>query len=142
MSDSLGSSVRYPVSLVSGSFCYNTAMMPVGIGLTRETQSLIHELRMEYVDRVRDVKHTEEIWKKRTIPNDELTRQINEINKDIRERLEKLVGFDIDPDPLSGGLGCAFANTLKGYRAPSRSRSRSPSRWQHPHNHKKDLEAL
>ena len=142
MSDSLGSSVRYPVSLVSGSFCYNTAMMPVGIGYTRKTQSLIHELRMEYVDRVRDAKHTEEIWKKRTIPNDELTRQINEINKDIRARLEKLVGFDIDPDPLSGGLGCAFANSLKGYRAPSRSRSRSPSRWQHPHNHKKDFEAL
>ena len=108
--------------------------MPVEIGYTRKTQSLIHELRMEYVDRVRDAKHTEEIWKKRTIPNDELTRQINEINKDIRARLEKLVGFDIDPDPLSGGLGCAFANSLKGYRAPSRSRS--------PHNHKKDFEAL
>ena len=111
--------------------------MPVELDDTRKTQSLIHELRMEYVDRVTEVNNTEVNWKKRTIPNEEQMRQIKEINEDIRERLEKLIGFDIDTDPLSGGLGCAFASTLKGYRAPSRS----PSRWQHPLNHKKDFEA-
>ena len=116
--------------------------MPVEFGYARKTQSLIHELREEYDERWWDVTHTEGIWKKREIPNPEQGRQLAEIYKDIRERLEKLVGFDIDPDPLSGSLDGAFANTLTGYRAPSRSRSRSPSRWQHPRDHKKDLEAV
>ena len=142
MSDSLGSSVRYIQSRSSQAPCCHTAMLPVGIDYTRKTQSLIHELRREYVDRAAEVNNTEVHWKKRTIPNDEQMRQMIEMQKDIRERLEKLVGYDIDPDPASGGLGCAFANSLKGYRAPSRSRSREPSRWQHPHDHKKDLEAV
>ena len=81
------------------------------------------------------------MWKKRPIPNPDQERQVKEIYKDIRERLEKLVGDDSDPDPLSGGLDRAFDNTLTGYRAPSRSRSRSPSRWQHPLQNGEDLEA-
>ena len=58
MSDSLGSSVRYPVSLASGSLLPHR-YMPVELGYTRKTQSLIHELREEYNERWWDVIHTE-----------------------------------------------------------------------------------
>ena len=113
--------------------------MPNVFGYTCKTQSLIHELRDEYNERWWDVTHTEGNWKKRTIPNPEQQRQLAELYKDIRERLETLVGCDICPDPVSGGLDVAFDNALTGYRAPSRSRSRSPSRWQHPLERGQDL---
>ena len=140
MTDSLVARVSDIQSRSPQAPCCHTAM-PVEFGYARKTQSLIHELREEYDERWWDVTHTEGIWKKREIPNPEQGRQLAEIYKDIRERLETLVGFDIDPDPLSGGLDRAFDNTLTGYRAPSRSRSRSPSRWQHPTKNGEDLEA-
>ena len=85
---------------------------------------------------------TEVIWKNRGgLRGPEYARQIAEINKDINEQLQVLVGSGVDPDPLRFGLTHAFANILKGYRAPSRSRSRSPSRWQHPLENGEDLEA-
>ena len=114
--------------------------MPAGSGYTVRTQSLVHELREECSRRTMDLVATEVIWKNRGgLRGPEYARQIAEINKDIREQLQVLVGSGVDPDPLRGGLTHAFANILKGYRAPSRSRSRSPSRWQHPLERGQDL---
>ena len=114
--------------------------MSVESGYTVRTQSLVHELSEEWSRRVMDSVATEVIWKNRGgLRGPEYARQIAEIHKDIREQLQVLVGFGVDPDPLRLGLTHAFANILKGYRAPSRSRSRSPSRWQHPWERGQDL---
>ena len=136
MTDSLGSSVVYPSSLAPGSLLpYQTMPGDDSLGYTVRTQSLVHELREE-----RDLRIMELVDKKvrdgSGIASPEYARQVDEINTDIREQLEVLVGFD--PDPLRKGLTRAFANVFKGYRGPSRSRS--PLRRRHPEDDGPDLE--
>ena len=146
MTDSLGSSVMYPSSqppvsllphqtmpVATGNYASMPLSTPVDSGYTVRTQSLVHELReerdlriMELVDKkVRDVSG---------IASPEYARQVAQINKDICERLQVLTIY-----VQQEGLTRVFAHILKGYRAPSRSRS--PARRRHPGDDGQDLEA-
>ena len=131
MSDSIGTSVRY---LAPSSLLPHHTML-VDNGYIVRTQSLVRELSEERNLRIRDLvtKKIRENHAGRYYP--EYARQVDEINTDIREQLEVLVGFD--PDPLRKGLTRAFANVFKGYRGPSRSRS--PPRRRHPEDDGPDL---
>ena len=136
MSDSLGSSLRYPLSC-----CKHYANM---VAHNDETLRQIQELSEEYDIRRKETLDTFAYWKihQRTTGSAEYLRQLMIITEETREQLEILVGH---PIPLGMGrrvqsLLRAFAEALGGYRAPSRSRSRSGSRWQHPVEHSYELE--
>ena len=107
--------------------------MPVDSAYTARTQSLVHELREERDQSIMELAD-EKIRDGSGIASPEYARRVAQINKDIREQLQVLVGFD-----PKEGLTRAFANILKGYRAPSRSRS--PARRRHPGEDGQDLEA-
>ena len=109
-----------------------------------ETLRQIQELSEEYDIRRKETLDTFAYWKihQRTTGSAEYLRQLMIITEETREQLQILVGY---PIPLVMGsrvpsLLRAFAEALGGYRAPSRSRSRSGSRWQHPVEHSHELE--
>ena len=138
MTDSLGSSVMYPSSLAPASLLPHQTM-PVDSGYTVRTQSLVHELREE-----RDLRIMELVDKKvrdgSGIASPEYARQVAQINKDICERLQVLTcNPSIRIYVAQEGLSRTFAHILKGYQAPSRSRS--PARRRHPGDDGQDLEA-
>ena len=106
-----------------------------------ETLRQIQELSEEYDIRRKETLDTFAYWKGHQGPA-EYHRQLMIITGETREQLQILVGY---PIPLVMGrrvlsLLRAFAEALRGYRAPSRSRSRSGSRWQHPIEHNYELE--
>jgi len=114
--------------------------MPVDSAYTARTQSLVHELREE-----RDQSIMELIGKKKFRDGSvsfspECARQIADINKDTLRQLRLLeIQVAFDPIYIESGLTGIFAHVLKGYRAPSRSRS--PARRRHPRDDGQDLEA-
>jgi hypothetical protein len=136
MSDSLGSSVIYPSSLAPGSLLPHQTM-PVDSAYTVRVQSLVHELKEE-----RNLRIMKLIDKKirggSGVCSPEYVRQVAQINKDICEQLQVLAPFD-PQDFDSVGVTGIFRHILKGYRAPSRSRS--PPRRRHPGDDGPDLEA-
>lgn len=139
MSDSIGSSVIYPSSLAPYSLLPHQTM-PVDSAYTARTQSLVHELREE-----RDQSIMELIGKKKFRDGSvsfspECARQIADINRDTLRQLRQLqVQAAFDPIYIESGLTVIFDHILKGYRAPSRSRS--PARRRHPRDDGQDLEA-
>ena len=106
----------------------------------------ISELREEFGIRVVEALDTWKNWQGRAGGSAELRRHYEFICDEIREQLQSLVGYHI-PKIEVGLVGSSlprllddFAEALRGYRTPSRSRSRSGSRWQHPAKHSYELE--
>ena len=130
MSDSLGSSLRYPLSC-----CKHYANM---VAHNDETLRQIQELSEEYDIRRKEALDTFAYWKRHQGCSAEYLRQLMIITEETREQLQSLVGSRIPK--IEEGVPRAFAEALRGYRAPSRSRSRSGSRWQHPVEHSYELE--
>jgi hypothetical protein len=111
--------------------------MPVDSAYTVRTQSLVHELREERDQRIMELVD-KKIRDGSGIASPEYARQIAQINKDTCEQLQVLAPFD--PQYIeSVGVAGVFKHILKGYRAPSRSRS--PPRRRHPEDDGRDLEA-
>ena len=136
MSDSFGLSVIYPSSLAPYSLLPHQTM-PVDSAYTVRTQSLVHELREERDLRIMDLV-AKKIRDGSGIASPEYARQVAQINKDICEQLQVLAPFD--PQYVKQvGLTGICRHILKGYRAPSRSRS--PPRRRHPGDDGPDLEA-
>ena len=110
-------------------------------GYNDTTLRQIQELSEEYYIRVVEALDTWMNWQGRVGGSAEYDRRIKIISEETREQLQILVGY---PIPSVGSrvpsLLRAFAEALRGYRAPSRSRSRSGSRWQHPVEHNYELE--
>ena len=98
----------------------------------------IQELSEEYYIRVVEALDTWMNWQGRVGGSAEYDRRIKIISEETREQLQSLVGSRIPK--IEEGVPRAFAEALKGYRAPSRSRFRSRSRWQHPIVHNNELE--
>ena len=69
----------------------------------------------------------------------EYLRQLEIIHGETREQLQILVGSRIPRNEYC--LTSAFAEALKGYRPPSRSRSRE-GRWRHPIENNSELEQV
>ena len=136
MSDSFGLSVIYPSSLAPYSLLPHQTM-PVDSAYTVRTQSLVHELREERDQRIMELRNVRD----GTVSfSPECARQIAEINRDTLRQLRQLqVLAAFDPIYIESGLTGIFDHVLKGYRAPSRSRS--PARRRHPRDDGQDLEA-
>jgi hypothetical protein len=111
--------------------------MPVDSAYTVGTQSLVHELREERDQRIMELV-SKKIRDGSRISSQEFSRQVAQINKDICEQLQVLAPFDPQYIEQVGVVG-VFKHILKGYRAPSRSRS--PPRRRHPEDDGRDLEA-
>ena len=138
MSDSIGSSVIYPSSLAPYSLLPHQTM-PVDSAYTVRTQSLVHELREERDQSIMELVD-EKIRDGSGIASPEYARQIADINKDTLRQLRLLeIQVAFDPIYIESGLTVIFDHILKGYRAPSRSRS--PARRRHPRDDGQDLEA-
>ena len=125
---------------VSDIHCLVAITMPTWLH-NDETLRQIQELSEEYDIRRKETLDTFAYWKGHQGCSAEYHRQLMIITEETREQLQILVGY---PIPLVGSrvpsLLRAFAEALRGYRAPSRSRSRSGSRWQHPVEHSYELE--
>ena len=111
--------------------------MPVDSAYTVRTQSLVHELREERDQRIMELRYVRD-GSVSFAP--ECARQIADINKDTLRQLRLLeIQVAFDPIYIESGLTVIFDHILKGYRAPSRSRS--PARRRHPRDDGQDLEA-
>ena len=96
--------------------------MPVDSAYTVRTQSLVHELREERDQRIMVLVGKKKFRDGSVSFSPECARLIAEINKDTYDQLQVLAPFD--PQYIeSVGLTGIFDHILKGYRAPSRSRS-------------------
>ena len=134
MNDSLGSSLRYPLSPCCKHYANSTEN-----GVYNDTTlRQIQELSEEYYIRVVEALDTWMNWQGRVGGSAEYDRRIKIISEETREQLQSLVGSRIPK--IEDGLLWAFAEALKGYRAPSRSQSRSRSRWPHPTAHNNEFE--
>ena len=111
-------------------------------GYNDTTLRQIQELKEEYTTRVINALNTWNMWKGREEYGHreaEYGRQLRIIYAEIREQLQILVGPRIPK--IENGLTGAFDAALKGYRPPSRSRSRE-GRWRHPIENNSELEQV